>query len=83
MGEFFIIYGNGTFNIYDAGDDGSYFYDPSFDIDGQETTDKAINGIWTAEAVPEPLTILGVGTALTFGTGFKRRLAKSVRKSRN
>ncbi len=82
-GEEFRINGNGTFNIYDAGDDGSYFYDPSFDIDGQEDTDTTIQGIWTAEAVPEPLTILGVGTALAFGTGFKRKLATSVKKSKN
>ncbi|MDJ0844669.1 PEP-CTERM sorting domain-containing protein [Crocosphaera sp.] len=28
-------------------------------------------------AVPEPLTILGAGTAIAFGTGFKRKLGKA------
>lgn len=28
------------------------------------------------EAVPEPLTILGAGAAISFGAGFKRKLAK-------
>ncbi len=31
-------------------------------------------------AVPEPLTILGAGTAIAFGTGFKRKLAKALKK---
>ena len=31
-------------------------------------------------AVPEPLTILGAGTAIAFGTGFKRKLAKVKKK---
>lgn len=30
-------------------------------------------------AVPEPLTILGAGTAIAFGTGFKRKLAQAKR----
>ncbi len=34
----------------------------------------------TVTAVPEPLTILGVGTALAFGTGFKRKLGKGKKK---
>lgn len=33
-----------------------------------------------AAAVPEPLTILGAGTAIAFGTGFKRKLAKAKKK---
>ncbi len=33
-----------------------------------------------ATAVPEPLTILGVGTAIGFGTIFKRKIAKSKSK---
>ena len=28
------------------------------------------------EAIPEPLTILGAGAAIGFGTAFKRKLAK-------
>ena len=32
------------------------------------------------QAVPEPLTILGAGTAIAFGTGFKRKLAKAKKK---
>ncbi len=35
----------------------------------------------TAEAVPEPLTILGAGTAIGFGSLFKRKLAKADKKS--
>ena len=31
-------------------------------------------------AVPEPLTILGAGTAIAFGTTFKRKLAKAKKK---
>ena len=30
--------------------------------------------------VPEPLTILGAGTAIAFGAGFKRKLAKAKKK---
>ncbi|MCH2244926.1 MAG: PEP-CTERM sorting domain-containing protein [Crocosphaera sp.] len=32
--------------------------------------------IQTTHAVPEPLTILGAGTAISFGAAFKRKLAK-------
>ncbi len=39
-----------------------------------------VGGTWTAQAVPEPLTIFGVGTAIAFGAGFKRKLGKSNRK---
>ncbi len=31
-------------------------------------------------AVPEPRTIVGAGTAIAFGTGFKRKLAKAKKK---
>ncbi len=31
-------------------------------------------------AVPEPLTILGAGAAVAFGTGFKRKLGKAKKK---
>ena len=30
--------------------------------------------------IPEPLTILGAGTAIAFGAGFKRKLAKAKKK---
>lgn len=33
-----------------------------------------------ATAVPEPLTILGAGTAIAFGASFKRKLAKAKNK---
>lgn len=43
-----------------------------------------MNGIdnWSVEiqVVPEPLTILGAGTAVAFGTSFKRKLAKAKKK---
>jgi len=31
-------------------------------------------------AVPEPLTVLGAGTAIGFGSFFKRQLSKKQRK---
>lgn len=34
----------------------------------------------TIQTVLEPLTILGAGTAIAFGTGFKRKLAKAKKK---
>ena len=34
------------------------------------------------EPVPEPLTILGAGTAVAFGTSFKRKLAKAKSKKK-
>ncbi|EAM50141.1 PEP-CTERM sorting domain-containing protein [Crocosphaera watsonii] len=43
-------------------------YDESFAIDNVEVV---LNGV-----VPEPLTILGAGTAIGFGAAFKRTLAK-------
>ncbi len=34
----------------------------------------------TTTPIPEPLTILGAGTAIAFGAGFKRKLAKAKKK---
>ncbi|CCQ62703.1 PEP-CTERM sorting domain-containing protein, partial [Crocosphaera watsonii] len=34
----------------------------------------------TGQTVPEPLTILGAGTAVAFGASFKRKLAKKNKK---
>ncbi len=36
--------------------------------------------VYDYQTVPEPLTIFGVGTAIAFGTSFKRKLAKSKKK---
>ncbi|WP_013323173.1 PEP-CTERM sorting domain-containing protein [Gloeothece verrucosa] len=36
----------------------------------------SLDGTWTASAVPEPLTLFGVSTALSFGAFFKRKLLK-------
>ena len=33
-----------------------------------------------SQTVPEPLTILGTGTAIIFGTTFKRQLNKAKKK---
>ncbi|MDJ0601561.1 MAG: PEP-CTERM sorting domain-containing protein [Crocosphaera sp.] len=33
-----------------------------------------------SQPVPEPLTILGAGTAIAFGGAFKRKLAKKNKK---
>jgi len=34
-------------------------------------------------SVPEPITILGAATAISFGTAFKRRLAKVTKENKN
>ncbi|WP_048753665.1 PEP-CTERM sorting domain-containing protein, partial [Crocosphaera watsonii] len=36
--------------------------------------------LFVPTAVPEPLTILGAGTAIAFGVGFKRKLGKAKKK---
>ena len=55
-----------------------------FDVEAAHTTagytGLAEVGFNTATAVPEPLTLLGAGTAIAFGTSFKRKLAKSKKK---
>lgn len=43
---------------------------------------EGFGGTITSQPVPEPLTILGVGTAVGFGTFFKRELAKK-KKGKN
>ncbi|MDJ0507785.1 MAG: PEP-CTERM sorting domain-containing protein [Crocosphaera sp.] len=55
-------------------DDGRFF---GFIV---ESPEFGVGGTWTAQAVPEPLTTLGVGTAIAFGAGFKRHLGKSKKK---
>lgn len=40
---------------------------------------KITNNVRTS-TIPEPLTILGAGTAIAFGTGFKRKLSKTKKK---
>ena len=40
----------------------------------------SFSSLTPAAAVPEPLTILGAVTAVGFGAGFKRKLAKSIKK---
>ncbi|GBF82395.1 hypothetical protein AsFPU1_3823 [Aphanothece sacrum FPU1] len=36
--------------------------------------------VGTPQPIPEPLTVLGAGTALGFGATFKRKLAKKTNK---
>ena len=36
--------------------------------------------VTVTQPIPEPLTILGAGTAIAFGAGFKRKLAKAKKK---
>ena len=50
----------------------------SIEFDGS----GAISGVVFTEfqAVPEPLTILGAGSAIAFGASFKRKLAKAKKK---
>lgn len=57
-----------------AWEDKAIFTDKTADRDYQDMVVLVRN----IEAVPEPLTILGVGTALGFGTFFKRKLAKKA-----
>ncbi|MDJ0599151.1 MAG: PEP-CTERM sorting domain-containing protein [Crocosphaera sp.] len=35
---------------------------------------------YDVQTVPEPLTILGAGSAIAFGTAFKRKLAKAKKQ---
>ncbi|EHJ14700.1 PEP-CTERM sorting domain-containing protein [Crocosphaera watsonii] len=43
-------------------------------------TTGSLNIAVEREVVQEPLTILGTGTAIAFGAGFKRKLAKAKKK---
>ncbi len=48
---------------------------------GPDAFNVGIDNIeFDVSVVPEPLTILGAGTAIAFGTGFKRKLAKAKKK---
>jgi hypothetical protein len=60
---------NGTWNLFVADDAGG--------LEG------SIAGGWkvTVETVPEPLTILGAGTAAGFGAFFKRKLNQSQKQN--
>lgn len=49
----------------------SYFAPPGGEISSFENS---------FQQVPEPLTILGAGAAIAFGTGFKRKLGKADKK---
>ena len=47
-------------------------------VTGSNPTSHGIGiGNMTYQAVPEPLTLLGAATAISFGTAFKRRSAQS------
>ncbi len=68
-----------------------YFFNPDiqeaiftegFNLDSSSYSEAFLfdvgdRGTYIAREVPEPLTILGVGTAIAFGTTFKRKLKKS------
>jgi hypothetical protein len=49
-------------------------FTPGYENFGPEDSELLIN--FSASIVPEPLTILGAGTAMGFGSFFKRKLAK-------
>jgi hypothetical protein len=51
--------------------------------DQQVLVNSSAGGLYAVYSVPEPLTILGVGTALGFGAGFKRKLAKKDNQSKD
>lgn len=74
--------GSGTFNFSSfsaASRTGNLF---KFTVPG-ENDDYQVKSITieTVEAVPEPITMLGAGTALGFGTFFKKSLAKKRKKN--
>lgn len=51
--------------------------DPETNIQRFGLSPSRHNGTWAkAEPIPEPLTILGVATAIAFGTSFKRQINK-------
>ena len=53
----------------------------SISIDGRPADFLGFDRIAVGHAgVPEPFTILGTGTAIAFGAGFKRKLAKAKKK---
>ncbi|WP_082162489.1 PEP-CTERM sorting domain-containing protein [Crocosphaera watsonii] len=50
-------------------------------LDDDNGTDSGSAYLFTTgQTVPEPLTILGAGTAVAFGASFKRKLAKKNKK---
>ncbi|MDJ0843253.1 PEP-CTERM sorting domain-containing protein [Crocosphaera sp.] len=49
------------------------FLNPPFDFNGAPNG-KDVSHISIYKSVPEPLTILGAGAAISFGTAFKRKL---------
>ena len=52
-------------------------------LDDDNGTDSGSAYLFTTgQTVPEPLTILGAGTAVAFGTSFKRKLAKAKSKKK-
>lgn len=61
----------------------SPFTEPPFNFPGNGPRDISHISLYgtPGEAIPEPLTILGAGTALGFGTFFKKRLAKANKKA--
>ncbi|MGK7954824.1 MAG: PEP-CTERM sorting domain-containing protein [Crocosphaera sp.] len=50
-----------------------------FTVSGLDNFSVTVNH----NVVPEPLTILGAGTAVAFGTGFKRKLGKAKKNSKD
>lgn len=66
----------GNFTMSGSGDGVNTPNDPS-GVGGIilfSTSSETLTGTWTAQAIPEPLTILGSLTALGFGALFKRSL---------
>ena len=69
--QYFLGWDKPTPNFYIR--DSSFSYEDSPGIlDGKGSVSYKIT--------PEPLTILGAGTAIAFGAGFKRKLAKARKK---
>lgn len=72
--------GVGNFTISGSGEGANIPDDPQGVVGGviiftsNESSPQTRTGTWTAQPIPEPLTILGSLTALSFGTFFKSSL---------
>ena len=79
--HFHVSIDQGDISIFDTIIGNSPFYSGHV---GLRTVDQEVlySNIAYHQAVPEPLTILGAGTAIGFGTTFKRKLAQTKKKDK-
>ncbi len=60
----------------------SPFVEPPFSFPGNGPKDVSHISVYK-KPVPEPLTILGAGAAISFGTAFKRKLGQAKKNDKN